>query len=248
VGDPTAGHRYRLRFEKAGPVALLGHLDLVREVPRIFRRLDIEQVFTGGFRPKPDMTFSSALSLGVMSLDERIDLRLEPHYDAEGLSQLLERMNAASPEGLTFVSARALAAGEPSISKRVAAARYLIAFAAKALDSAAGRDALAARCQALLACDELVVARKVKGIHRRRDMRPVLLGLQLAADPAALLARAGVVGDLVCVDATIAITPGGSMRVSELATLLMDADPAAGTPPHRAIRVALLDADAAPLA
>ena len=38
IGDPNEGYRYRLRFEKKGPAALLGHLDLVRELPRIFRR------------------------------------------------------------------------------------------------------------------------------------------------------------------------------------------------------------------
>jgi radical SAM-linked protein len=246
VGDPDAGHRYRFTFEKTGPVALLGHLDLVRELPRIFRRLDIEQTFTGGFRPKPDMTFSSALSLGVMSLDERVDLRLEPHYDAAGLEQLRKRMNSASPEGLTFVAARRLGPGDVGISKRVAAARYLLAFAAKDHDVAA----IDARCRELMASDTIVVSRKAKGIGRRIDMRPFLLELRVEAVPDAVLARAGLIGDLLCVEATVAITPKGSMRTSELATLLVANDADASTdaaPPHRAIRVALLDESGAPL-
>ena len=66
-GLPSA--RYRFWFEKVGPVALIGHLDLVRELPRVFRRAGVAMVHTKGFHPKPDMTFSPALSLGVLSLD-----------------------------------------------------------------------------------------------------------------------------------------------------------------------------------
>ena len=45
-------HRYRLRYTKLGRVAFLGHLDLVRHLPRIFRRAGFSPVLLGGVSPE----------------------------------------------------------------------------------------------------------------------------------------------------------------------------------------------------
>jgi radical SAM family uncharacterized protein/radical SAM-linked protein len=236
VRDPHAGRRYRLRFEKRGAAALLGHLDLVREVPRICRRAAIAQVMTGGFHPKPDMTFAPALSLGAISLDECVDLRLEPDDAWAGdVPALLARLDAASPEGLSFVAGRPLEPGEPAITKVAAIARYLIAFpGAVAVD-------LAQRSAELLGRPEIRLRRDKKGIGRVVDVRPFLAEL-CALDGAAaapLLAQAGLLGELRCVEALVRLSPSGSVRVAELAELLTG-EPGA---PHFAVRVALLDTE-----
>jgi radical SAM family uncharacterized protein/radical SAM-linked protein len=259
VGDPNAGHRYRLRFEKLGPVALLGHLDLVRELPRVFRRLDVEQVYTGGFRPKPEMTFAPALSLGVMSLDEYVDLRLERHFDDVGLPKLLADMNAASPVGLRFVDGVRLGPMDRGVSKLVSGARYLIGLSADVVaqsaraqsagtqsagsEHASGATAeawLAARCEALMQAEELPVRRRTKGIWRTIDVRRVLRALRpAAASPTCSgeeLARAGIHGELLVVEVLIDITPTGSAKVAEVAQLLLAADE---PPPHCAVRAEL---------
>lgn len=239
VGQPKRGHRYRFRFEKIGAVALLGHLDLVRELPRAFRRLDVEQVLSGGFNPKPLMTFTPALSLGVASLDEQVDVRLEERFEGETLERLLADLNRSTPEGLTFVAGRRLGDGDESIAKRVAYARYAIGFAKSALP--VSREALAARCEALMRADEIVIVRKRKGIHRKLDVRAFVRGLAILPDDEArsVAARAGLAGDLVFVGATVSLTDKGSVRVAELAGLLLEED----NPPHQAVRVALLDAE-----
>ena len=68
--------RYRFKFEKTGPTALLGHLDLIRALPRVMRRIEVPIAYSQGFHPKPDLTFSPALSLGVLSLSEFVDMKL----------------------------------------------------------------------------------------------------------------------------------------------------------------------------
>ncbi len=239
AGDPKAGHRYRLRFEKLGAVALLGHLDLVRELPRAFRRLDVCQVLSGGFKPKPIMAFSPALSLGAVSLDEYVDVRLADAFDEAALARLLEDLDRSTPAGLRFVAARRLGDDDPPISKIVVAARYAIGFARAALPF--GVEALEARCAELLAATEVVMLRNKKGIHRKLNVRPFLRSLAVmdAEQGRALASRAGLLGDLVFVAAGVALTGAGSVRVAELAELLLG-EP---NPPHRAVRVALLDAD-----
>jgi radical SAM family uncharacterized protein/radical SAM-linked protein len=233
VGDPHAGHRYRFRFEKKGPAALLGHLDLVRELPRIFRRLGVGMVYGGGFNPKPQMTFAPALGLGVMSLDEHVDVRLEPNLDHAALAELRAAMNASSPDGLDFVAAHRLGPSDPAIGRLLEGARYLLAFARDVL---APEDA-ARRCAETLAAESLWVLRKGKPIGRKVDLRPMIeeLAPLTDADAAPLLARAGLRGQLSCVGATVALGGDGSVRPAELATLV-----AGEGAPHRAVRVALV--------
>ena len=71
-----AAQRWRLRYTKRGAAALLGHLDLVRELGRILRRASLLVWYTQGFHPKPDMSFGPALGLGAASLGEYVDVKL----------------------------------------------------------------------------------------------------------------------------------------------------------------------------
>ena len=242
--EPNRGHRYRFRFEKTGPVALLGHLDLVRELPRVFRRLGVALIYTRGFHPKPRMTFGPALALGVASLGEQVDLRLERHFDEAGVRRLVEDMNGASAAGLRFVAAQALGPEDPAVTREIDGARYLLAFELAAVEAAAGavdegaEQWLAGRCEAVLAASELPIRRKVKGRQRTIDARRHIRALVPAGDGAAeVLRRAQISGDRLGVLAVVDITATGSVRVSELVQLLFDGSEA---PPYCAVRVALL--------
>lgn len=240
VGDPDLGHRYRIRFEKKGPVALLGHLDLVRELPRVFRRIGVEQIYTGGYHPKPDMSFAPALSLGSMSLDEYVDVRLGPAYDEAGLRELLAAMNGRSPEGLVFLDAAEMNRSvDPPIGKVVAGARYVIGFARGAIESSDPEGWLAERCDAIMAAETLPMMRRKKRLGRKVDVRPYLRKVAplSVSEAVPLLARAGIAGDLLCVEAIVAIEPAGSARTREIAAALHGLSDGGEAPPHRCVRV-----------
>ena len=74
--------RVRIAYTKLGRAAFRGHLDLVRLLPRIFRRLDLPMFYSQGFHPKPDMTFGPALPLGVASHTEYLDVKLIETLDS----------------------------------------------------------------------------------------------------------------------------------------------------------------------
>ena len=95
---------------KLGPSAFLSHLDLIRALPRAFRRLGVPLHYTGGFHPKPNMTFGPALSLGVASLGELVDFKLSALVDVDELTAALTR---SSPSGLEFVSGALLGEEDP---------------------------------------------------------------------------------------------------------------------------------------
>ena len=235
------GHRYRIRFEKTGSMALLGHLDVVRELPRVFRRVGEEMVYTKGFHPKPDMIFSPALSLGVASLDEYADVRLSRVLEPAEVASLVERMNAASPSGLRFRGAALLGEQDAAISRVIRGARYVLAFARSALVVPPGQtaeEALASACRAAMAASSLPIRREIEGIGKIVDVRKYLLSVAVGgAEARAALDRAGLRGDLVTLDVFVEITGSGAAKSSEIAAVICGENGAA--PPHRAIRLEL---------
>ncbi|WP_437965501.1 TIGR03960 family B12-binding radical SAM protein [Sorangium sp. So ce260] len=245
-GPPPKGRggiRYRFRFEKTGPMALLGHLDVVRELPRVLRRVGAPMTYTAGFHPKPDMTFSPALSLGVISLDEYVDLRLERDLDPAALDALIVAMSAASPRGLAFRGAVKLGPEDPALSKLIAGARYALAFARSAI----GGDAeavLAARCSAALSAASLPIRREIDRLAKMVDVRQYLVRAEVGGpDVHAALARAGLVGDLVALEVEVDIRGSGAVKSSEVAAVILgepgEAPGAITPPPHRAVRLQL---------
>jgi radical SAM-linked protein len=238
------GTRYRFRYEKTGATALLGHLDIIRELPRVFRRVGMSMVYTAGFHPKPDMSFGPALSLGVMSLDEYVDIRLERDLSEEELARLVGQMTASSPAGLVFRGAVKLGAEDAGVTKVIAGARYLIAFARSAIETngTSAEEVLAARCAAAMAAATLPIRREIDGIGKMVDVRSYLTRAEVGgAEARELLAQAGLVGDLVVIDTDVTILGSGGVKAAEIAAVI--AGDGATTPPHRTVRAALFAKD-----
>lgn len=69
---------------------------------RLLRRAELPVAKSQGFHPKPKVSYLSALPLGFSSDDEAMELILDEDWAPE---TLLERLNAASVEGLEFFRA-----------------------------------------------------------------------------------------------------------------------------------------------
>ncbi|MBP1577882.1 MAG: DUF2344 domain-containing protein [Oscillospiraceae bacterium] len=95
----------RIFFSKAGRTIYTSHLDLTRAMSRALCRSGLPVWYTEGFHPHLYMTFALPLALGVTGLCESMDIKL---LDDVSSDEIVERLNAAMPEGL-----RAISAGEP---------------------------------------------------------------------------------------------------------------------------------------
>jgi radical SAM family uncharacterized protein/radical SAM-linked protein len=115
------GRRYRLRYTKLGRIAYLGHLDLIRHLPRIFRRAGIELFYSSGFHPKPELSFGPALGLGIPSLGELLDVTL---VDAPDPRELMSRLNEVTLDGIQFLGATALGDDDRALGRVLACASY----------------------------------------------------------------------------------------------------------------------------
>lgn len=66
----------RIKFTKTGSLMYISHLDLVRTMQRIMVRAGIDIRYTEGFNPQPKMVFTPPLSIGVESLCEFVDIKI----------------------------------------------------------------------------------------------------------------------------------------------------------------------------
>jgi radical SAM family uncharacterized protein/radical SAM-linked protein len=217
-GSPA--RRYRLHYEKCGPMALLGHLDFIRELPRVVRRAGVPTAYTEGFHPKPNMSFTPALPLGAASLAEYLDISL---IDAPFADELLERLNRAASPGLRFSGAAELGSDDLPISRVVDEARYVLGLPEAVFQTDLGtcRDQIATRVAAFWAPGERFIVRDVEGIKRRIDAKGSVLRLALGGDEAvAHLRQAGLVGRLVPLELSLRVDPSGSVRPREVLEVL----------------------------
>ncbi len=94
----------RVQYQKLGDISYISHLDIVKLMERISRRAGIKLSYSQGFSPHPKTSFSPALSVGMQSYCEYIDLELED--ESISLDELIERYNTASVEGIIFTKAK----------------------------------------------------------------------------------------------------------------------------------------------
>jgi radical SAM-linked protein len=235
-GDPR---RTRFVYAKVGPMAFLSHLDLIRALPRSFRRLDVPLFYSSGFHPKPDLTFSPALSLGVASLAEVIDVKVTVDVDPDALATELSRV---SPAGLVWKHGVALTAADRGISKAIDGARYAVGIPRRALDAVGGEARLLAEAERVRQTPEIRLVRRFeRGLAKALDAKRFLRGLS-PLDPraAAFLDEAGVVGDMVPLLVEVAITGEGGVKIAEVMEALFgknaDGDV---TVPYHAVRAEL---------
>ncbi len=213
------GTRYRFRYEKLGSIAFLSHLDLIRALPRTFRRLELTMFYSQGFHPKPDLVFGPALSLGVLSLGEFVDVKIIADINPE---EYVAQLTAASPAGLRFTDAIRLPDNAPVLSHVINMARYVIAFPAQAVQEVGGEAVLEGALAQFMSQDSVTVMRRMDGIGKKVDVRAMVANATLGSARAALaLTQAGMVGAYVPLEVEVRVTVAGSAKASEVAQAIL---------------------------
>jgi hypothetical protein len=92
----------RFKFFKKDELKYLSHLDVLALMERALMRTGIPLLYSGGFHPKPKLSFSNPIPLGVQSLAEYCDIELLEKISAEDFTALL---NLKLPDNLRVVKA-----------------------------------------------------------------------------------------------------------------------------------------------
>ncbi len=80
----------RVWFKKMGMSRYVSHLDLMRAMTRTLRRAKVPLWYTEGYNPHPYITFALPLSLGMESLCESMDMRIEGDSSNEEIFSMLK--------------------------------------------------------------------------------------------------------------------------------------------------------------
>ncbi len=112
--------RYRIQFSKTGRIRFLSHLDLMTLFQRAVARAQIPIVFSHGFNPHPRISFGPALSVGVESSAEYLDMEICKYIEPQEIMKTLDRM---LPEGIRILEARAISSKAPSLAGSIS--RYV---------------------------------------------------------------------------------------------------------------------------
>ena len=145
----------RIWFKKIGMSRYVSHLDLMRAMSRTLRRARVPLWYTEGFNPHPYMTFSLPLSLGMESLCESMDIRIEGESTNE---EIFEMLKGAMPPGIEIISV-----DEPQFDpKYIAYGEFDILF-----DCDKRADEVRTLIEDMLSRDELTVQKLgKKGRHK----------------------------------------------------------------------------------
>lgn len=164
--------RLLLRFQKHEAVRHLAHLDLLRTMQRALRRSGLPVRYSQGFHPHMLTSFASALSMGVSSEAEILDVALAGDVQADHCAQ---EMNAVLPPALTVSQAVLVEDAHPALMKLLKQATYRVAWPEEA------PPAFLAEVQAFLNESEVLALRKSKRGETMVNIRPMVHALTIAS-------------------------------------------------------------------
>ncbi|MCL5292908.1 MAG: TIGR03936 family radical SAM-associated protein [Actinobacteria bacterium] len=113
--------RLLIRYAKEGRVRFLSHLEVAKVLERALRRAAFPLAISGGYHPKPRLSYGPALSLGASSTSEYVVVFLEEEIPLELVKSKLSR---ELPEGLRLMDAEYIPDGAPSIGRIAKVASY----------------------------------------------------------------------------------------------------------------------------
>jgi len=163
----------RFRYAKLGKIRFTSQRDVARMWERAFRRIGLPVAWSGGFSPRPLLSFGLALPTGAESLGEYLDVRLDAGLPLGGevgsdLGELAHRLSGLLPDGLTVQAAAFVPDDGSSLQQEVASCCWDLEVFGLAVNE------LATRVEQLLDAPSVVVRRVRKGRSVEDDLRPAV--------------------------------------------------------------------------
>ena len=181
----------------------MSHLDIQRLFQRAFRRAGVPLAYSKGFNPHPQLSFATALSTGVTSECEWLDVELEKEMDPE---QFISGVNETLPSGFAVLEARAVDDRAPSLTSRLDGATYT----AMAKGEARSAEALHEAAIELLK-EPIIIQKKTKGGIKPFDIRPQVESVAFEAE-----------GENMAITVRGALNASGSLNVDALLAAIME--------------------------
>lgn len=165
---PIIEKHYRFKFTKADRARFLSHLELSAALIRSLRRSSLSLSYSSGYHPHPKISFATATSVGMESLQEFADVTAQKY--AADMALLQKEMNGTLPDGMEVLEIRELAFGEKDLAQALWGFSYELHLPS-GTDSAR-LAVLEDNIQKFLAASAFTIDRKSKGKNISKDIRP----------------------------------------------------------------------------
>jgi radical SAM family uncharacterized protein/radical SAM-linked protein len=114
--------RFRVLFSKKGRSRLLSHLEVSSALMRAMKQGGLRFIYSQGFHPHPRISFAVATSVGMESLTEYADIRVEePTQDG---AAFIKAANRVLPSGMNLLEMTELPLSGLSLSETILGFRY----------------------------------------------------------------------------------------------------------------------------
>ncbi|CAH2214186.1 TIGR03936 family radical SAM-associated protein [Tepidibacter aestuarii] len=164
----------RCKLIKENDMIYISHLDLQRLLQRVLRKAGIKVAYSQGFNPHPKISFGQALSLGVTSYGEYIDVELE---DVVKEDEFLSRVNSALPDGIKIQKVKYIdKTTTKSLSSSISHGSYEISMN---IDSDLDIEDIKSKVGEFMKLDEIInVKKNKKGKLKEVNIRPLIKTLK----------------------------------------------------------------------
>jgi len=209
VGVASEGAtRIRARFSKTGRLRYLSHLEMITLFTRAVSRAGIPMRYSQGFHPHPRFSFATALSVGVISQAEYLDLEVAAGFTPD---QLIAQMNPVLPAGMQILEAWTVPMKGPSLTTIMERVLYRVSLPAELTADIEGR---AAR---FLALTDFPYRREKKG--QEFDLRHELFRLAITGNDLELEIGRGKPLEFVAAILQCPLTELADCRIEKLAVV-----------------------------
>lgn len=177
--------RVRFRFTKLGKVRWTSHRDVARMWERALRRAQLSVTYTGGFSPRPKVSFGLALPTGAESVCEYLDVEFEHDPDELDVVSLPARLTPALPVGIDVTAAAVIDDRVESLQQAVTSCRWEVGVASTSSSTSTTStepSSLSALVADMLGAPSIVITRERKGQTVSDDVRPAILSCSVLAE------------------------------------------------------------------
>lgn len=115
--------KLRLKFNKTENMIYISHLDMMRVIQRAMKRAGIKVNYSQGFNPHAQLSFSTAVPLGLIINNEYMDVSLADTISAK---TFIDRINVCLPKGLQMEDGIEISTTEKAIMNQIRWGSYLI--------------------------------------------------------------------------------------------------------------------------
>ena len=169
--------KIRTKFCKTDLMKFISHLDLMRMMERSLRRSNVPLAFTQGFNPHPKIAFATALSIGVSSEGEYMDIEVTEPMDIDIFKT---EMNKRLPRGLELLQCSYVDERSKALMAVIDYSAYLVNCK---LEEIINRAELDKAMEVFLQQDNIFVSKvnkkKKKETIQEIDIRPLIRSIEI---------------------------------------------------------------------